>query len=428
MSRITEDDIQENFSLKIDGYPLLKKFRGDEEYTSWEFLQEMKFFSGLVFKGIVYISENRVMAEIYPLFKPETTIYERIFRRFNFVYDPILESFSNLTLKEYLANKSHKKLENFIIQQLNISGIVHPSLLQQPDSPNRLIQFTFYVRDKSLEETYFHNDQNFFNIITYFKKSNSIFNPVFGSNILFTDQSKFTYHASAYPQDWLSRKFPDIPDISGFWAHELHGRYPEKFGKVSTIQKGIIDLYTNERKNPYNKEETRSLERDLSRGRSIVGKQNSILRGIYNSGDSLLLSDMLVKHSAIKPDEINGNILKIGIVDRTEETIESEVKVCSSRKQIIQKDITNRGIISIFVNISPPEVELLPSSYSFDFTPHEVPEIPEANLRLDEYGQFLHNLTDNTDGCFELFNRVKIKSRGGKYKKRIHKTKRKSRN
>ena len=41
---ITEDDIQENFSLKIEDYPLLKKFRGDEEFTSWGFLEEMFFF------------------------------------------------------------------------------------------------------------------------------------------------------------------------------------------------------------------------------------------------------------------------------------------------------------------------------------------------------------------------------------------------
>lgn len=175
---ITQEDVQENFSLKIDGYPLLKKFRGEEEYTSWEFLQEMKFFSGLVFKGIVYISENRVMAEIYPLFKPKRTeetkrsllgtLSESISSIF--AYDPILEAFSNLTLEEYLENESHEKLENFIKQQLNISGIVHPSLLRQPNSPNRLIQFTFYVRDKSLRDFFFHNDHNFFNIITYFKK------------------------------------------------------------------------------------------------------------------------------------------------------------------------------------------------------------------------------------------------------------------
>lgn len=184
--------------------------------------------------------------------------------------------------------------------------------------------------------------------------------------------------------------------------------YHEDFGKVAKLQGDITDLYTNSE-----------------------GKQNSILRGIYNSGDSLLLSDMLVKHSAINPNEIiNKNILKIGIIDRKEDTIESEVKVCSYRKQTTRKDIINRGIISIFVNIFPPDVVLLPSPYSFNFTSHkvtEVPEVPEANLSLDEYNQFLHNLTH--DGCFKLFDKAIIKTRGGKYKRGIHKkTKRKSRN
>jgi len=45
--------IQEDFSIKIDGYPLLKKFRGLPEYSTQDFLEKLMEFNLLKFEIIL---------------------------------------------------------------------------------------------------------------------------------------------------------------------------------------------------------------------------------------------------------------------------------------------------------------------------------------------------------------------------------------
>ena len=386
-SEITESDIQENFSLKIDGYPLLKKFRGEEEFTSWQFLEEMIFFSGLTFK--CFIDGNKMISKIFPMFRDDGVLNE------------IEEEFiSNLTLDEYLNNESYIKLERFINQQLNFSGVLDIF----KDKRESYMEFIFISRSET-PETSFHNDNNFFNILTYFRNRDTSFNPVIGSEILFVDQTDVVSHASM----------------------EDNGIYPEDpfLGNIPRIQDDILEMYKTKK---------------------IV---SSILRGIYNSGDSLLLNDMLVKHSAANPFETiiardkTSNFLKITAEIRTNSTNkipsrEMSVMVCNERKTTKPEYIQNRGIIGIFVTITPYQ-GVSPGDYMFNCPLTAIPPIPEINFTKDRRGEltnyvdFLHGIRHN--GCFQMSETSKrtwrnpfkksvtIKSRGGKSK---HKPKRKS--
>ena len=389
---ITEDDIQENFSLKIEDYPLLKKFRGDEEFTSWGFLEEMFFFDGMTFKGFMYDDGDEIVAEIYPIFfheDHEKTELEK-------------EIYNNITLEEYQNNPLHEKLERFISQQLNFSGILN---LYKENPENRNITFTFSCRNSNNIEVGFHNDSTLFNILTYFKNSPTSFNPVVGSEILFTDQSKSIMHN----------------------LMDEHGMYPDDttLGRIPQIQKNILGVYKK-------------------------GIVDTNLRGIYNSGDSLLLNDMLVKHSTLKSNEIiiqgpGGNkFIRIFIARNSDVPfIQRDVLVCTSRKKTKQEYIDNRGIIAIFVVATPLQhLGAYPGLYSFTCRSTRIPSIPEINFTKNRYGElrsyikFLHGI--RLDGCFKISETSKqpflnpfpkkfeIKNRGGIKSKRKSKRKSKS--
>jgi hypothetical protein len=153
------------------------------------------------------------------------------------------------------------------------------------------------------------------------------------------------------------------------------------------------------------------------------GIEPVLLRGLYNSGDTLVLNDMLLKHSVVSPQEIyefdeSGNkIMTIKVAtSRTRDGVESideKIRVCPQQILPSERDLNNRGVVRLGITNQLPSIDsrskllsniygygdasnYIRTEFGFVITPEEeIPmAIPEMNFDINEYARFLKTLND----------------------------------
>jgi hypothetical protein len=367
--------IQPDFSIKLNSVQLLKKFHTPD----FDRIDFDRIFSHLQrfddFTFIINLSEDNIFVSPY-MDERELEIFKydyetkSVFKR---AYD-FLKSFLKFQIINSGVISTLRNIEIKTYDGMIFTG--NPREKKAITVQNRFVIF-FSVRSSSITENSFHNDNSLFNILTYYKPDG----PVLGTNILFYDQRKAPLHVD------MSKSIGEYNvDDSGIL--------------ISKTQKEINDMYDE------------------------YGIEPVLLRGLYNSGDTLVLNDMLLKHSVVSPQEIyefdeRGNkIMTIKVATSKTgdgiESIDEKIRVCPQQILPSEKDLNNRGVVRLGISNILPQIpdsrsKLLSNIYGygdesndirtefgFVITPEEeIPmAIPEMNFDINEYVRFLKTLND----------------------------------
>ena len=374
--------IQPDFSIKLNDVQLLKKFRNqhfDRIFHDLERFDDLNLVINLTEDSISVAPYFNERHNSYFRSNYTSPQYENLkkFLKFQLINSGIISTLRNIEIKTYDG-----KL---------VMG--NPRRKQDITVQNRFLIF-FGARKSSITHNSFHNDSCLFNILTYYKPHG----PVLGSNILFYDQRKAPLHT-------------DMNKSTGEYNVDDAGIL------ISETQKEINDMYDKD---------------DI---------ETVLLRGLYNSGDTLVLNDMLLKHAVVSPQEIyernehDKNIMTISVAtSKTRDgipNIDEKIRVCPQQILPSEEDLNNRGLVRCaIVNVIPsidPNNGLLTSIYGygdkstyirteFGFIitrEEEIPmPIPEMNFDIKEYARFLKTLNDvesyNTCGEFSFVPSVHL--------------------
>jgi hypothetical protein len=156
-----------------------------------------------------------------------------------------------------------------------------------------------------------------FNILRYETPDNR---PVLSSEILFIDQR---FALSHQKMGTGRTKEIDILESDGQYDLEYAG------ASLSRTQSEILQMYDTDRE-----------------------LKPVTMRGLYNSGDSLVMNDMLVKHAAVD-DENNPiiSLLHTDLADFGETDIKYiEVTVCNKKIKPKMEDLNVRGLLHIAIH------------------------------------------------------------------------------
>jgi len=305
--------------------------------------------------------------------------------------------------KKYIKSEFRKDLQNFIIYKLVNSGILD-ELKEVPLKKNHFVteRITIQlitIQQLRIREPIFHTDYGLYNIITYFDSKNP---QVFGSEILLG------------PNEYIERN-----------------SYTEEDGRVASIQNNLNDMYQH----------------------THPGLK-TLIRGIYNNGDTLVHSDMLLQHSIpiTGEYEIRDEVL----LTITQDIRESQVSICSERFLMSEELIKSRSISVLVVSVDrifdlkyieeneedirkyKNEIrryrryiqtygeEVISDLFNkLIFTVDQEPiPVPEINLSIEEYSTFLDGLQRSIEGdgiCSVMDSGEEtfvIKNRGGKKSRR----------
>jgi len=363
-------EVQEDFAILLEGFPLLSKFTNPECFQTIEFFSNINRLAGadnntdedkdniLVFH--IEISENEEVCSvtITPQFQDEIakTSYEENRQLYGI-------------LQQYIH---HQLLQSGIIWELrDLKSIPQFDLWIIPRQYNNIEELAF-----DFAHTSFHTDTSLFNMINYISTNND---PVLGTEILFTDH---VHHSN---------------NITGVYTDPTI--YDEKtYGKIALIQNQISELYT---------------------GHSPPA---TTLRGLYNSGSTMAWCDMLVMHSQPKLKEtFEDNILTVSFVASDEE---KRVSVCVDRIKATVDHYKHRNVIIMGIAKTGSDFGLIyeagaGESFTLQFVRQPI-DIPTVNFSMDAYGAFLRNLS--TNHCHIFSDKTierKIRKFGGtrKYKK-----------
>jgi hypothetical protein len=289
-------EVQEDFSIKIEGYPLLKKFTNPERFGSNEFFETIQRIG---------VNDDGFLLEI------KVSLCDQGIK-----FQPIFENIQDQNKYETASEEDISILHDYINNQLSTSGVLPEvnSLLMMETScilitvATREIDIDEYqiMSEKVIEDgeqihtVTFHQDSDMFVMINYIGRGDI---PVLGTEILFTNMVG----------DHSARIRGEVP------------RYNINQGRVASIQESINELY--------------------ARDGDII---NTTLRGLYNSGSTLLWSDMLVRHSQPNPGEkIDEKLLTIHISQN--EYITDKV-ICVNRIPTLYKHLGDRRIIVISIS------------------------------------------------------------------------------
>jgi len=375
--KLKEDNIQPDYSIKLNDFQLIKKFSGIRLFNTLIFYDYILSLKQVRF--IVTFERGGVKLTPYFNKSQDETIFEKIKK------DILEEGF----LHKFI---SYQLLNSGILEQLSTIP-PHEATIRGEVVTNKIV-VVLNGSEQSITSYDYHNDSNLFQILKYFK---SDLTPVLGSEILFTDQRKYVVHGH------MSRE----------------GNYSTIEGDIAHTQELINDMYD-----------------------SGLVPENVLLRGLYNSGDTFVINDMLVKHAVINPDEERiGDILKIKVYDGQQQVdINVDIQVCRQRIQTTRTHHSKRGIIKLIVYhnyASNTEVNYIPLAdldHELSFFIDSVKiDIPEVNFNIKEYATFLNTIsTENTESGQCVVSRdITILSRGGckrcktKRKKRLQKSLRK---
>lgn len=365
-SKRIKQDIQPNFSIELEGIPLLKKFSSASNHENM--VEQLEEFHGAAF---VLKFEEGVAKVIPYISSGERTRF---------------------------TSPKFTLLQEFLKYQLINSGVL-PFLSQVPLNGEIILINTQVLKTNNEDAENFHNDGLLFNIIRYEKPNEDT---VLGTTILFVDQRKALAHRYMGTENFKKQRELETNDEDmdeetedenyKVFMSNNDGRFHEEYAgpALTLVQDNILKMYTE---NPELKE--------------------TVLRGLYNSGDSLVINDMLVKHSSLKiepRDETN----KITIhMEAGRDVILETVSICDRQIEPTPEDLQNRQIIG-FVFLKNISVE----SSNFTLVDRHAIEIPlvdlpysEDTLQLDieTYHNFLQALkTTHSDNCgiFEIVTRT----------------------
>jgi len=389
-------EIQEDFSIKLNGIPLLKKF---PKFLGFDntFCQETKLFPEFIFgvhikDGLIKITpciNDKKCAEILD----DRRAYDRLaeFIIYQMINSGTLPFLKNIELKEH-------ECREWVKSDNDSKQIIETKV-------SEYIKIMFNSFDKTIVgQSVFHNDSQLFNILTYYTPNES---PVLGSNILFHDQRNFQVH-----------------------SRMEHGNYDESYtGKLLSItQEQISEMYDTYSLNPV------------------------VLRGLFNSGDSLVLNDMLVKHSAISTSERyihRDGVMTIDVLNQNSSHYEPEevnITVCNHLIIPRQEHLLHRKLLGLFISKHIPNIlsnkflafgerygifdkevkfrEELSFYIPNDEQGYKVP-INDLQFNIQNYFEFLETLQEthrsNVCGNFNIQNGETsqlFQIRGGKRKRR----------
>lgn len=354
--------IQSNFSIKLNDIPLLKKFSSPEIFKN--LVQRFMRFHETRF--ILTINENYV--EICPYCDGNQALFE---------------------------GADYDLLKMFITYQLINSGIL-PFLREIPLASTSKYDtsiglFFTIIPINNWTSLAFHNDGYLFNILRYETPDNR---PVLGSEILLIDQR----FALSHPKMGTGRT--DEPNK----VTKSDGNYDIAYAGelLSLTQAEILQMY------------------DTDKVKAVT------MRGLYNSGDSLVMNDMLVKHAAVS-DENNSiiSLEHIDLEDFDEPNIKYiEVTVCKKKILQTEKELNDRGILHMAIHkqkILHNSKFVRLDSHAF-IVPIESQPPNDLNFDINDYSNFLKTLEmhNNMCGSFTISSggiSQSFLNRGGKRKK-----------
>ena len=383
-------NIQSNFSIELNGIPLLKKFSSKNEHKN--LVQHLEDFDGFAF--ILKFEEG--IAKVIPYIS---------------------------STEHDLTTDKFKLLREFLKYQLINSGVL-PFLSHVPLNGEIILINTHMFKSNNTDAEIFHNDGLLFNIIRYETPGETA---VLGSNVLFMDQRKAPAHRYMGTGNFnklldLEKKMWDIDEDekNSFFENfeDNDGQYDVEYAgeSLSSTQNQILEMY------------------DTS------GLKSVLMRGLYNSGDSLVINDMLVKHSSLKREEYRDyHVKKMTInVERGRGSVSEIVSICDTRIQPTETDLTNRQIIGFaFLKIlftDDNDNFTLEHDYTINIPIVELNDsMNTLQLNIGTYCDFLRTLEASQSSACGIFRidtstiSQTFKHRGGKTKRKAPKSKRRKR-
>ena len=367
-------DIQEDFCIKLDEYPILTKFSTSEEYKTKEFFDE---FEKLIPGGMYYFKFRIELASDG-----------------NITVTPLPYSVPNHIRDNYNPGF----FSGYISFQLANSGIL-PSIVELIRLGNQVTIALRVIakskRDFSDSFFNFHKDQTFFTMLQYYNFGKPF---VFGTEVLL-----------GYKED------------ETLLPHELFGilPLPEKVGNLSTAFSTISAANSELKDSGVN---------------SVVlrGKYNNGDTMIFS--DPLLRHATIKANEVFESNAIKIKIPKKGGLS-SHNVHEDRVQVCSVREPTTPEMVDNRQAIAMFLFLDTAnynEPFYTPDKFGEPFTILTTPvrEIKTINFNKDEFKGFVETLSSG-EGCvvirdLTITSRGGIKQKGNKKNKNTKTTKKKT--
>jgi len=348
-------DIQEDFCIKLDEYPILTKFSTSEEYKTKEFFDE---FEKLIPGGMYYFKFRIELASDG-----------------NITVTPLPYSVPNHIRDTY----NPEFFSGYISFQLSNSGIL-PSIVELIRLGNQVTIALRVIakskRDFSDSFFNFHKDQTIFTMLQYYNFGKPF---VFGTEVLL-----------GYKED------------ETLLPHELFGilPLPEKVGNLSTAFSTISAANSELKDSGVN---------------SVVlrGKYNNGDTMIFS--DPLLRHATIKANEVFESNAIKIKIPKKGQLS-SHNVHEDRVQVCSVREPTTPEMVDNRQAIAMFLfldtqNYNDPYYtpDKFGEPFKISLTPTR--EIKTINFNKDEFKGFVETLSSG-EGCVVIKD-LTITSRGG---------------
>jgi hypothetical protein len=350
-------DIQEDFCIKLNEYPILTKFSTSDEYKTPEFVAE---FERLVPGGAYF----RFRIELGP--------------DGNIIVTPLLAGVQSSIIYNYHSNPGF--FSAYISFQLSNSGIL-PSIAELIRLGNQVTIALRVIARPKQNFTYsffnFHKDQSIFTMLQYYNFGKPF---VFGTEVLLGYEENETL----LPHELLSV----LP-------------LPEKVGNLSTAF-STISVVNSELKD--------------SGVNAVVlrGKYNNGDTMIFS--DPLIRHATIKANEVFESNTIKIKIPKKGqtISHNVHEDI---VQVCSVREPTTPEMVDNRQAIGMFIFLDTENYSsehYSPDRFGEPFTIPQTParEIKTINFNKDQFKGFVETLSSG-EGCV-VIDDVTITSRGGK--------------
>jgi hypothetical protein len=355
-------DIQEDFCIQLDEYPVITKFSTVEDYKQQTFFNDFSvlFYGSQYFHFRIELDNDREL-NITPLF--------------------LLNPPFGKTSKEPYENRL-SLYSNYISFQLKNSGIL-PKLIELIQLKNQLSIALRVIKNPKPDFSVinFHKDQSFFTFLQYYNFSQPF---VFGTEVLL-----------GYKEDesLLPHQLSEILPL------------PEKVGTLSDVYKTINDVNSELNDNAV----------------VLRGKYNNGDTMVF--ADTLIRHATITSNEVIESNGIKISIPKKGEI-RSLNIKTDNVRICSERVPTTREMVSNRQAISMFIYLDTDDytnkpAENFETSFKIEITDEKV--LKTVNFNKDKFKEFVTSLSMG-DGCITI-DGLNIKSRGGKRRRNTKKNK-----
>lgn len=360
-SAADDDDIQEDFCLQLDDYPLLTKFSTTEEYKQKTFVEKFAQLipSGMYFNFRIQLDESR-----------------------NIKITPLLDSVPSHVKENYIQDP--KFFSSYMSLQLKNSNIL-PSLIDLLDLGKQVSIALRVIAKPTRDFTYsffsFHKDQSIFTMLQYYHFTQPF---VLGTEILL-----------GYEED------------ESLLPHELSPFSPEKTGKLSKMHTTISEINAD-------------LKKERTDAVILRGKYNNGDTMVFS--DPLLRHATITPKEIKEGNSMKITIPKKGDISSTN-TKKTSVLICSERETTTTEMVTGRQAVAMFIFLDTQDYSLYESDkYGTPFVIDLAGTPPIKTINFDKRGfkGFIKSMSSG-QGCFTV-NDLTIISRGGK-KRRLRRSK-----